>query len=120
MAEEPGAIWQDEYNPNRTSAGRKSARLIGWLEEMRSRIPAKAYYGAQGWMIAKGVAQTSKLAALKLYLNAVMRGCYRPKMAATIFLQIFFPDWLYRRVADGMIALFKGAVWSRAERMPAE
>jgi glycosyltransferase involved in cell wall biosynthesis len=120
MAEEPGAIWQDEYNPNRTSAGRKSTRLIGWLEEMRPRIPAKAYYGAQGWMIAKGVAQTSKLAALKLYLNAVMRGCYRPKMAATIFLQIFFPDWLYRRVTDGMIALFKGAVWSRAERMPAE
>jgi hypothetical protein len=43
-------------------------------------------------------------------------------MAATICLQIFFPDWLYRRVADGMIALFKGAVWSRSERgaMPAE
>ena len=120
MAEEPGAVWQDEYNPNRTSAGRKSARLIGWLEDMRPKIPAKAYYGAQGWMIAKGVAQTSKLKALKLYLNAVAHGCYRPKMAATIFLQIFFPDWLYRRVADGAIALFKGAVWSRAERMPAE
>jgi glycosyltransferase involved in cell wall biosynthesis len=120
MAEKPGAVWRDEYDPNRTSAGRKSARLIGWLEDMRPCIPAKAYYGAQGWMIAKGVAQTSRLAALKLYLGAVARGCYRPKMAATIFLQIFFPDWLYRRVADGAIALFKGAVWSRAERMPAE
>jgi glycosyltransferase involved in cell wall biosynthesis len=116
MSEEPGAIWRDEYNPNRTSAGRKSARLMSWLEAMRPRIPAKAYYGAQGWMIAKGVAQTSKLAALKLYANAVMRGCYRPKMAAVVFLQIFFPDWLYRRIADGLIALFKGAVWSRAER----
>jgi glycosyltransferase involved in cell wall biosynthesis len=122
MAKEPGAIWQDEYNPNRTSAGRKSARLIDWLETMRPHIPAKAYYGAQGWMIAKGVAQASKLKALKLYFKAVLRGCYRPKMAATIFLQIFFPDWLYRRVADGAIALFKGAVWSRSERgaMPAE
>jgi glycosyltransferase involved in cell wall biosynthesis len=122
MAEATGAIWRDEYNPNRTSAGRKSARLIDWLETMRPHIPAKAYYGARGWMIAKGVAQSSKFAALKLYLNAVARGCYRPKMAATICLQIFFPDWLYRRVADGMIALFKGAVWSRSERgtMPAE
>jgi glycosyltransferase involved in cell wall biosynthesis len=116
MAEAPGAIWQDEYNPNRTSAGRKSARLRDWLEAMRPRIPAKAYYGAQGWMIAKGVAQTSKFAALKLFLDAVTRGCYRPKMAAVVFLQIFFPDWLYRRVADGVIALFRGAVWSRAER----
>ena len=116
MSEEPGAIWRDEYNPNRTSAGRKSARLMSWLEAMRPRIPAKAYHGAQGWMIAKGVAQTSKLAALKLYLNAVTRGCYRPKMAVVVFLQIFFPDWLYRRVADGVIALFRGVVWSRAER----
>jgi glycosyltransferase involved in cell wall biosynthesis len=116
MSEEPGAVWRDAYDPNRTSAGRKSARLTGWLEAMRPRIPAKAYYGAQGWMIAKGVAQTSKLAALRLYLRAVTRGCYRPKMAAVVFLQIFFPDWLYRRVADAAIALFKGAVWSRAER----
>ena len=119
MAGEPGAVWRDEYNPNRTSAGRKSARLTGWLETMRPRIPVKAYYGARGWMIAKGVAQTDKFTALKLYLNAVVRGCYRPKLAATIFLQIFFPDWLYRRVADGVIALFKGAVWSRAERSAA-
>jgi glycosyltransferase involved in cell wall biosynthesis len=116
MSEEPGAIWRDAYNPNRTSAGRKSARLMIWLDAMRPRIPTKAYYGAQGWIIAKGVAQTSKLAALKLYLDAVARGCYRPKLAVIIFLQIFFPDWLYRRVADGVIALFKGAVWSRAER----
>lgn len=116
MAEEPGAVWSDEYHPGRTSAGRKSARLIGWLEAMRARIPEKAYRGAQGWMIAKGVAQASRFAALKLYLGAVIRGCYRPKMAAVVFLQIFFPDWLYRRVADGAIALTKGAVWSRAER----
>jgi glycosyltransferase involved in cell wall biosynthesis len=120
MAEEPGAVWRDEYDPHRTSAGRKSARLTGWLETMRPHIPAKAYYGARGWMIAKGVAESDAAAALGLYLGAVRRGCYRPKMALVVFLQIFFPDWLYRRIADGAIALFRGAVWSRAERAAAE
>jgi glycosyltransferase involved in cell wall biosynthesis len=116
MADAPGAVWRDEYDPNRTSSGRKGARLMQWLEAMRPKIPQNAYYGARGWMIAKGVAQTDKRAALGLYLNAVLHGCYRPKLAITIFLQIFFPDWLYRRIADGLIALSKGAVWSRAER----
>jgi len=116
MAEGPGAVWEDTFNPNRASAGRKGARLADWLENMRPCIPSRAYYGGRGWLIAKGVAPTDKVAALKLYLGAVVRGCYAPKLAATIFLQIFCPDRMYRRIADGVIARLKGAVWSRAEQ----
>jgi hypothetical protein len=36
-------------------------------------------------------------------------------LAAIIFLQIFFPDRLYRRLADAAIGMFHGAVWSRKE-----
>jgi len=36
---------------------------------------------------------------------------------AIVALQIFFPDWVYRRLADGLIAWSRGAVWSRAERL---
>jgi glycosyltransferase involved in cell wall biosynthesis len=117
MADEPGAVWMDIADPNRASAGRKGARLLPWIETLRPNIPAKAYHGCRGWMIAKGVAAAHPFEALWLYLQAVARGCYSARLAAIIFLQIFFPDRLYRRLADGIIALFRGAVWSRREKL---
>jgi glycosyltransferase involved in cell wall biosynthesis len=105
MIEEPGAVWDDAYNPSRTSAGRKGARLIPWLEEMKPNIPARAYYGCRGWSIAKGIVAADPLRAFGYYLSAVLRGCYNPRLAAIIFLQIFLSDALYRRVADRAIPL---------------
>lgn len=111
MADEPGAVWKDIPDPNRSSAGRKGARLIGWIEQLKPYIPAKAYYGGRGWAIAKGVAATDRWKALRLYLTALVHGCYAPKLAAVIFLQIFLSDRAYRRLADRAI----GALGARAQ-----
>ena len=116
MADSAGAVWLDIHDPNRSSAGRKGARLAGWLESIRARIPARAYYGGRGWLIAKGLAPAKPFEALELYIGAVARGCYRPRLAATIFLQLYCSDRLYRRIVDAVVTHFKGAVWSRAER----
>jgi len=116
MAERPGAIWRDVPDPNRASAGRKGARLLPWIEQLRPLIPAKAYFGCRGWMIAKGVAATNPFEALRLYTQATIRGCYSARLAAIVFLQIFFPDRLYRALADFAIMRFRGAVWSRGEK----
>lgn len=105
MAEEPGAICEDIADPTRISLGRKGTKLIAWLEEMRPNIPARAYHGCRGWTIAKGLAPSKPLSALALYLNALLRGCYRRRLAAVVFVQVFVPDTLYRRVADRVIAL---------------
>ena len=104
MAEEPGAVWKDEFDPRRLSAGRGGASLLPWIERMRPFIPARAYYGCRGWAIAKGLAATSRLSALRLFLKAVLHGAYRPRMAARVFLQIFLPDRLYRRLADSTLS----------------
>jgi glycosyltransferase involved in cell wall biosynthesis len=120
MAEEPGAVWRDLPDPGRASAGRKGWRLRNWLEDMKTRIPARAYYGGRGWMIAKGMAPLNKRKALKLYLTALRHRCYRPRLAFVIFLQIFMPDRFYRSLADRVVALFRGRVWSRAEKMAGE
>lgn len=114
MAEEPAAIWKDTYDPNRTSAGRKGARLTQWIEKLRPRIPEKAYYGCRGWIIAKGVAPTDKGKALSLYLTALRHGCYSPSLAAIIFLQIFLPDAMYRSVADTGIGWLKAGLHPRS------
>jgi glycosyltransferase involved in cell wall biosynthesis len=116
MAEEPGAVWHDVYDPARASIGRKGARLVDWLEKLKSAIPDKAYRGARGWMIAKGIASYDKKEALRLYVGALRRGCYSPRLALVVFLQIFMPDRFYRALADRTIGIFRGLVWSRAER----
>lgn len=104
MAPKPGAVWHDEPDPSRLSAGRTGETLLPWVERMRPQIPARAYYGCRGWSIAKSVVLKSKPAALGLFLEALLHGAYRPAMAARIFLQIFLPDRLYRRLADGTLS----------------
>jgi glycosyltransferase involved in cell wall biosynthesis len=104
MVEEPGAIWKDMPDPNRTSSGRRYQRFGEWLEQLRPVIPARAYHGARGWAYAKLVAHDRKLAALGLYFNAVLRGCYRPSLAVIIFLQIFLGRSGYRALADRAIS----------------
>jgi glycosyltransferase involved in cell wall biosynthesis len=109
MLKEAHAIWHDVADPNRTSANRKGARIIGWIERMRHQLPARAYYGCRGWTIAKAIAPTHKGKALALYLTALFQGCYRPRLAAVVFLQIFLPDGIYRRMADTAIGWMKRA-----------
>ena len=107
MAEAPGARWRDVEDPNRLSSGRRGASMRQWIEALRPRIPSKAYYGCLGWAYAKCIAANDAYGALQLYLGAIMRGCYRPRLAGIIFLQIFLPDSTYRRLADFAIARFR-------------
>jgi hypothetical protein len=75
---------------------------------LRPVIAARAYHGGRGWAYAKQVVHERPLAALGLYLNAVLRGCYRPSLAVIVFLQIFLGRAVYRLLADCAIA------WLRA------
>ena len=114
MVEEPGVRWNDSGDPARLSAGRNSATMRQWIEELRPRIPAKAYYGCLGWAYAKHVALSDRSAALKLYLAALVRGCYRPSLAGIGFLQIFLSDGAYRKLADTAIARFGAGLRPRS------
>jgi glycosyltransferase involved in cell wall biosynthesis len=104
MLEEPGAVWHDSHDPARISARLGDRELGVWLKRMRPRMTARAYHGARGWAYAKLVAPDRPLTALGLYLNAVLRGCYRPSMAAVIFLQIVLSRSSYRWLADRVIS----------------
>lgn len=120
MAEAPGAVWTDLVDPKRISARRRCAELQGWIETLGSRIPARAFHGGRGWMVAKAIAQTNRTAALHLYLSALLRGCYGPRVALAVFLQIFAPDNFYRKLSDCVIRACRGHVWSRKERLAAD
>lgn len=106
MAEEPGAIWRDTFDPGRLSHARDDdePELKRWIEELRPRIPARAYYGCRGWAYAKFVAAKNPLKAFRLYLTALRENCYAPRLAIVIAMQVFLPRRLYRFVADTAIA----------------
>ena len=104
MIEDAGAVWMDTSDPDRASAGKGRDDPGAWLEQMKPRISARAYHGARGWAYAKLVAPQQPWRALSLYLNAALRGCYRPPLAAIIFLQVFLGRAGYRRIADQAIS----------------
>jgi glycosyltransferase involved in cell wall biosynthesis len=107
MAEQPGAVWKDYADPHRTSAGGPSSRTQrfgAWLEQMKPYMTRRAWCGGRGWAYAKMVARDgNKIEALRLYLDAIFRGCYGPWLAVVVFLQIFLNAAQYRRLADTTI-----------------
>jgi glycosyltransferase involved in cell wall biosynthesis len=116
MLAEPGAVWMDMADPNRASAKRGATQFGAWLNKMRPQIPARAYHGGRGWAYAKLIAHEKPFTALMLYLNALLRGCYGPRLAAIIFLQIFLGP-LYRPLADWAIRHLKAGPREKAKRL---
>jgi len=105
MAPDAGAVWKDMHDPSRTSASGRAQRFGTWLKQMKPLLTNKAWLGARGWAYAKMVARDGrKLSALRFYLAAALRGCYPPRLAATIFLQVFLDARAYRALADNAIA----------------
>ncbi|SEK90493.1 glycosyltransferase family 2 protein [Xaviernesmea oryzae] len=103
MTERPTVVWNDIADPGRVSASRKGNRVMGWLEEMKPFISRRAYLGYRGWHVAKGLAPTNPLLAIKYYFIALTSGCYSPKLALAVFLQIVMPESLYRQFSDFVI-----------------
>jgi glycosyltransferase involved in cell wall biosynthesis len=110
MAPEAGAVWKDVPDPNRTSAvgaaaSIKGLRLAKWLQAMKPELTHRAWLGARGWAYAKLVAREGhKMTALGYYLAALFQGCYRPRLAGVVFLQIFLSPNAYRTLADQAIS----------------
>ena len=110
MAPEAGAVWKDMPDPNRTSAigaaaNVKGLRFAKWLQMMKPDLTHRAWLGARGWAYAKLMAREGrKMTALRFYFAALFRGCYRPRLAGVIFLQIFLGPDAYRTLADRAIS----------------
>jgi len=119
MLEAPGAVWQDQFDPGRLSASKGGDELNAWLSRLKPQIPLRAWRGARGWAYAKLIARQHPLKALRLYLDAVIHGCYRPRLAVTVFLQIFLGRAAYRRLADTGIAWLRLGLRERHDRTPA-
>ena len=104
MIEEPLVICSDVHDPGRVSFVRNYLEQLKWTEEIKKVVPFKAYHGYRGWHLAKMRAETSHAQALRLFMDALIRGAYTPKMASIVFCQIIFPKSIYRRISDTVAA----------------
>lgn len=101
MELEPGAVWLDIYDLNRVSSKNTAESRKAWLLSVRHIITEKAYKGDLGWEVAKGFAKKGRIGkSLFLYIRALFNNCYKPNLAFIIFIQIFFPDYVFRKIAD--------------------
>ena len=108
MVEQPGAVWNDISDPKRTSASVGTLRMATWLKQMKPLMTPRAWYGARGWAFAKLVArERGRFAALLFTGEAILRGCYRPRLALVVLLQVMLDARQYRALADNGIKWLK-------------
>jgi glycosyltransferase involved in cell wall biosynthesis len=100
MAPQPSAVWADDLDHERLSNQRLPLSNLKWLEDLRPNIPDRAYHGYRGWHLAKSILHDRPTMALRLFLSAFLRGCYGPRLALVIFLQIVLPNKQYRQLTD--------------------
>ena len=100
MTERPGTIWADCEADNRLSQVRGNIGSLAWLSDLRPHISARAFSGYMGWHAAKSIWPTSRIRAMRYYLNALLRGAYGPRLAGAVLLQIVLPDPSYRQLCD--------------------
>lgn len=102
----PTVRWTDQSTGGRVSSGRHEPARSAWLQRVRHLLTSKAYYGDRGWTVAKfysAAGQHHK--AFALYVNALVRGCYSPKMALVVFLQVMLSAKSYRKLSDRLARL---------------
>jgi len=117
MAGSPGVVWKDGDSLPRLSATGPGLADLGWLEDIRDRIPASAYHGYRGWHLAKALAARRPFLAARLYLKALLSGSYGAGLAAIVLCQILFPAKVYRNIANAVIML-DGRLGIRLLRQP--
>ncbi|HWC64092.1 MAG TPA: glycosyltransferase family 2 protein [Rhizomicrobium sp.] len=104
MAGKPGAVWNqtsDLHQPSSPGPSLRTQRFGLWLEQMKPHMTRRAWVGGRGWALAKMVARDgNRQEALKLCLDAFLRGCYGPRLAPVVFLQVCLDAARYRKLAD--------------------
>jgi glycosyltransferase involved in cell wall biosynthesis len=108
MKEVPSVVWRDVFDGNRISSKSRPDIREGWVNKVRPLLTRKAYLAYNGWFVAKAYAQKGNYGkALFKYLPALINNCYGLKHSLIVGFQIFFPQELYRKLADKYISKSK-------------
>ncbi len=101
-------VWKDTWSALRVSSNPKYLAMISWTERIRPVISRRSFFAYRGWHIAKAAKPHSLSVALRLYLSALLRGAFSPKLAIKVALQLLLPRSLYRSIADQVVSHLGG------------
>lgn len=105
MEDAPTVIWADQTAAGRVSSNSRTETLERWLASLQGVASPRAIRGYRGWHLARFHRAQRPGPAARLYLSALLHGCYGPRLATVIALQILVPRGIYRRLADLSIRL---------------
>jgi glycosyltransferase involved in cell wall biosynthesis len=105
MAPDPRVIMRDVRDPGRITADPPYRPMLQWLEQARPLLTRKAYYAYRGWHIARLASSVSVRLAIRLYLDALVRGALPLKLAVVALAQIVIPRERYRELANRIVSL---------------
>jgi glycosyltransferase involved in cell wall biosynthesis len=104
--DKPLSIMNDVYDPQRVSKQKNVQPLIIWIDSMLVEgISKKSNLAYKGWQCARIISEKSKTKAFTLFLKAFLSGCYKPKTAIRIFLQILLSENNYQKLMTLIIKL---------------
>lgn len=99
--------WDDGFDPLRISSTPYPEKRKVWLDSAKFMMTEKAYKADRGWHYSKALYRKSikgKALAMKYYISALISGCYSPKMALEVFLQIVISKKNYHILSDFLIS----------------
>ncbi len=100
------SIMDDAYDPSRVSKQTNVKPLLSWIEGMKGDgVSSKSYLGYRGWQCARIQSESSVLAALKLFIPAVLAGSFSFKTAVRVFLQIVISQESYQKLMTFAVTL---------------
>lgn len=103
---EPLTIFQDAVGYSRVSRNVNYRPLLLWLERMRHvEISERAYWAGRGWQCARIASYTNRPYALKLYIQAALRGAFPPRHAAVVAAQVAIPYGMYQWLANRVVTV---------------
>lgn len=99
MADRPSARIDDRPAPGRVSGARRAEQCLSWLASARPYVGERGYFGYRGWHVAKVLAPDAPWRAFGYFLEALFRGVYRPRMVATVLLQVTLTPSAYEKLS---------------------
>jgi hypothetical protein len=105
--EEPLVLFEDKVSDSRVSRNSNYEPLLLWLERLRKEsLSDRAYWAGRGWQCARIASYSNRSFAVRLYLQALVRGVFPIKQAVIVGAQVIVPYRWYQKVANSVVAAF--------------
>ncbi|WP_460359409.1 glycosyltransferase family 2 protein [Mycobacterium sp. ZZG] len=110
---EPLVVLHDEIGYSRVSRNKSYESVLVYFEKMRrsGAISERSYWAARGWPCARVASSSNRPYAVRLYLEAMLKGVFPARHAVIVGAQVMVPYRVYQYLANVVVRI-------RGRRLP--